>query len=438
MIWALLLSFIAIAQALVFPVGLSRYLSSILLVASIFFAHGKFGSLVGDDFTRLGMLAIAIPAVITLMFHKKPQRHFVLLVTILTLSGYLVAASRNLATLAISLEAMSLTAAAVAFYPGAKEKIKVVVTYLIFSVFAAAMLFLGLAFYFAGSHTTDLVHFTQTSTAIVGIVLMLASIMVKLAISPMHTWAVDVYSESSTSASIYLSSAVKVGAMLALAILSVGPLRLAYSVSYWQILIPALLLAALSNIVGAAGMVTTNKMKRMLSFSSIAHAGFVALALAYPGQLSAAVIAYYALVYSIANTIAFSSVLLVKGEGESEIMDLKVLYKRPLTALAVAIAALSLLGIPPTAGFSAKLMALINLFNAKSLPPALLIGVAVVSLVFTAASGYGYIKIVAAVTKKPEKDQVISLPSLEMLLWVLAAMLIILYFYPLWPVPTLG
>ncbi len=438
MIWALVVAFLAIVQALIFPVSISRYISSILLLASILVAQGRLGSLVVDDFTRMGMLAIAIPAVITLLFHKKPQRHFVLLVTILTLSGYMVAASRNLATLVISLEAMSLTAAAVAFYPGTKEKVRTVVTYLIFSVLAAVMLFLGLAFYYAGCRSANLTDFTQTSTAIVGIVLMLAAIMVKLAISPMHTWAVDVYSESSTSAAIYLSSAVKAGAMLALAILSVGPLKLAYNVNYWQILVPALLLAALSNIVGAAGMVSTDRVKRILSFSSIAHAGFVALALAFPGPYSASIIAYYALTYSIANTIGFSSVLLVKGEDDAEVSALSLLYKRPITALAVAIAILSLLGIPPTAGFNAKLLTLMALFKSSNLPYGLLLAVALVSVVFTAASGYAYIKMVGALARKPEDAKVVSRIDLEILMWALAAMLIILYFFPLRSVPTIG
>jgi len=438
MMWVMLLGFLAVAQALVFPVEVSRYLSALLLLLSIFVSYGSLGSLVADDFTRVGMLAIVIPSVITLLFHRRPQRHFVLLVTILTISGFMVAASRNLATLVVSLEAMSLTAAAVAFYPGQKEKVRIVVTYLIFSVLAAVMLFIGLAFYFSGCGTVSLTRFTQTSTAMVGIALMLAAIMVKLAISPMHMWAVDVYSESSTSAAIFLSSSVKVGAMLALAILAIGPLRMAYSTGYWQILVPSLLLAVLSNIVGAAGMVTTDRTKRLLSFSSIAHAGFVALALAYPSAYSAAVIAYYALVYSIANTIAFASVLLVKGEEDANLSDLSMLYKKPLTALSIAIAAISLLGIPPTAGFTAKLMTLLALFKGTSLPYWLLISIALVSVIFTAASGYGYIKIVAMIARKPDKEVQGGINPLEPMLWVLAFMLLVLYFYPIWSVPKVA
>jgi len=435
-IGSLILDMLAILQALVFPVQLSRYLSAILLTLSIYFATGKVGSLVGDAYTELGMLAVAIPAVITLMFHKRPQRHFVLLTTLVTVAGYLVVASRNLATLAVSLEAMSLAAAAIAFYPATKEKIRTLTTYLIFSVLAAALLFSGLAFYFAGTNSFSLVKFTQTSTAIVGLTLILASIMIKIAVTPMHSWAVDVYSLSSTSAALYLSNAVKAAAFLALGILAAGPIKVAFSAGYWQVLVPVLALAALSVAVGAGGMALSDKTKKLLAFSSIAHAGFATLAIANPGPTAAAILAYYALVYSIANTAAFASVLLLRGEEDVSLSGLSLLYRRPVTALAFATAIVSLLGIPPTAGFNAKLFALFNLLASNEIPQAFLLVIAILAVVFTAATGYGYAKAIAAVSKRPEEEMEIGNWGLEALIWLLAALLILLYFYPLLPAPT--
>ncbi len=436
MIGALVLDLIAILQALVFPAQVSRFLSAILLTLSIYFAQGSLGSLVGDYYTQMGMIAIAVPAIITLLFHRRPQRHFVLLTTLVTIAGYLVVASRNLATLAVSLEAMSLAAAAIAFYPASKDKIRVLTTYLIFSVFAAVLLFSGLAFYFAGTGGYSLVRFTQTSTAIVGLTLILASIMIKIAVSPMHSWAVDVYSLSSTSAATYLSNAVKAAAFLALGILIAGPVKMAYHSGYWQVLVPVLALAALSVAVGAAGMALAKGTKRLLAFSSIAHAGFALLAIANPGPLAAAILAYYALVYSIANTIAFSSVLLVNGEEEAPLEALSLLYRRPLTALALAIAAISLLGIPPTAGFNAKLFAIFNLLRTSQIPYAYALGIAIAAMFFTAATGYGYAKLIAAVSKAPEVEKVEGDVRLELLLWLFAALLILLYFFPALPKPT--
>ena len=432
MIGTLVLGLIAIAQALVFPANVSRVLSAILLALALFFSGGKVGSLVGDQFTKVGMLSVLIPAVVTLLFHKKPQRHFVLLVTMLTMAGYLVAASRNLATLAISLEALALAATAVAFYPGEKEKMRVTATYLIFSVVAAVLLFTGLAFYFAGTGTISLTEFTQTPTAIVGLTFLLAAIMIKLAIFPMHAWAVDVYSLSSTSAAIYLSSSVKSAAMLALAILLAGPLKYAYQAGYWQVMVPALVLVICSIAAGAAGMARSKGVKRLLAFSSIAHAGFLSLVLATPGAFSAGVIAYYALVYSLSNTVAFSAPLLLKGEEDVSLEELSLLYKRPLTALAVAIAFISLLGLPPTAGFNAKLLALVSLFKSVEIPKWFLMFTAIAAVVFTAATGYGYIKAVGYLAKKPEEGPQ-PWPELELLMIVYAIMILLLYFYPVIP-----
>ncbi|NPA85489.1 MAG: hypothetical protein GXO07_05765 [Crenarchaeota archaeon] len=436
MIGSLLLNLLAILQALLLPVQASRYLSALLLVLSIYFAGGSVGSLVGDAYTAIGMIAIAVPAVVTLLFHKNPQRHFVLLTTLVTVAGYFVVASRNLATLAMSLEAMSLAAAAVAFYPATKEKVRTLTTYLIFSVFAAVLLFSGLAFYFAGTNGFSLVEFTQTPTAIVGLSLILASIMIKIAVTPMHAWAVDVYSLSSTSAALYLSNAVKAAAFLALGILASGPLKAAFSVGYWQVLVPVLALAAISVGVGAGGMALSDRAKRLLAFSSIAHAGFALLAIASPGPAAAAILAYYALAYSIANTIAFSSVLLIKGEEDVSIRGLSALYKRPLTALAFAIAMISLLGVPPTAGFNAKLFALFSLLASAQIPYAFVLAVALAAVVFTAATGYGYAKAIAAVARPPEEEAEVGNLSLEFLLWILAAMLLFLYFFPTLPTPT--
>ena len=432
MIGALVLGLIAIAQALIFPASVSRVLSAILLSLALFFANGRVGSLVGDQFTQVGMLAVLIPAIVTLLFHKRQQRHFVLLVTMLTLAGYLVAASRNLATLVISLESLALAAAAVAFYPGEREKMRVTATYLIFSVMAAVLLFMGLAFYFAGANTVSLVQFTQTPTAIVGLTFLLAAIMLKLAIFPMHAWAVDVYSLASTSAAIYLSTSVKAAAMLALGILLAGPLKFAYQAGYWQVIIPALVLVVCSIAAGAAGMARSKGVKRLLAFSSIAHAGFLSLVLATPGAFSAGVIAYYALVYSLSNTVAFSAPLLLKGEGEATLEELSLLYKRPLTALAVAIALISLLGLPPTAGFNAKLLALVSLFKSSAIPQWFLLATAIAAVVFTAATGYGYIKAIGYLAKKPEETPQ-PWPELELLMIIYAFMILLLYFYPLIP-----
>ncbi|ABU82325.1 proton-conducting transporter membrane subunit [Ignicoccus hospitalis] len=432
---SLLLDLLAILQALLLPAQLSKYLSAFLLTLSIFFASGKVGSIVGDYYTQMGMMAVAVPSIITLLFHTRPQRHFILLVTLVTVAGYLVAASRNLATLAVSLEALSLSAAAIAFYPASKDKIRVLSTYLVFSVFAAVLLFSGLAFYFAGTNTFSLVEFTQTSTAIVGLTLILASIMVKVALAPMHAWAVDVYSLSSTSAALYLSNAVKASAFVALGILAAGPLEMAMSVGYWQVLVPVMLLAVASIAVAAGGMALSSETKRLLAFSSIAHAGFATLALAAPGPTAAAILAYYALVYSLSNTIGFSAVLLLKKEGEASLSELSLLYKRPLTALAFAIGIISLLGIPPTAGFNAKLFALFNLLTSTNLPNWYALAIALAAVVFTAATGYGYAKAIAAVAKRPEGEPEAN-AGLELMMWFMAFVVLLLYFYPALPVPT--
>ncbi len=404
----------------------ASYLSSALLLLAPAFAYGSIGSLSGGPYTIMGMYAVILPAILSILFFKEKDKFTLFLLTVLTASASLVPASRNLLILIMSLEAVSVTAAALTFYH--YKNMRLTLIYAIFSVLAAALMFFGLAIYYSGSLSFSLTKVRVTLSTLIGVELMLAAFIIKLALFPAHFWAVDVYSRSATSVALYLSSTVKAAALFALSIFAFGPLGALLNQGYWELVAVPLVLATATVIVGAVGMISNEELRKILAYSSIAHSGFAALALASPPPLSSAAIAFYALAYSIANSLAFYGCLYSKGEEECSLNELAALRSRPAMVFGFVTAIISLIGIPPTAGFDAKLFSLIALLFGK-VPVAFSTVLAIIATVFTAAAAYGYAKLLFASTK-PGRSMVRELLP-EAIVAVYAFLLIILFFKPL-------
>ncbi len=402
------------------------YLASAILLLAPLFSYGNLGSLGGGPYTIMGMYAVILPAVLSILFFREKDRFTLFLLAVLTASASLVPASRNLLILVMSLEAVSVTAAALTFYH--YRNIKLTLIYAIFSVTAAALMFFGLAIYYSGSLSFDLIKVRVTPSTLIGIELMLAAFIIKLALFPAHFWAVEVYSKSANSVALYLSSTVKAAAIMALSIFAFGPLGALLKQGYWELVAVPLILAAATVIVGAVGMISVESVRKILAYSSIAHSGFAVLALASPPPLSAAVLAFYALAYSIANSLVFYGCLHSKGEEDCELNELSSLRSRPALIFGFLTAVISLIGIPPTAGFDAKLFSLAALLFGK-VPLALSVVLAIVATGFTAAAAYGYAKLMFASTKPGRRLVRESLP--EAIVATYALILILLFFKPL-------
>ena len=195
----------------------------------------------------------------------------------------------------------------------------------------------------------------------------------KVSAAPFHMWTPDVYQGAPTAVTAFMSAATKVAAFFALT----RVLLVAFQSSTWDWVPIVYALAVVSIVVGSVLAIAQTDVKRMLAYSSVAHAGFILTGLTGLGADGIRASLFYLVTYAAMTIGAFGVVMLVEGrrEGRTSLDDYTGLWRRsPTTAVLMAIFLLSLAGIPPTGGFIAK----INVFGAAASAghwPLVLIGV---------------------------------------------------------------
>jgi NADH-quinone oxidoreductase subunit N len=222
-----------------------------------------------------------------------------------------------------------------------------------------------------------------------GVALLLVGFAFKVAVVPFHMWTPDVYEGAPTAVTAFMSVGAKVGGFAAMIRIFIYALP-----NLSETWVPALaVISALTMIVGNFVALAQPNVKRMLAYSSIAHAGYIMMGVAAgigsDTGISAAL--FYMLAYLFTNLGAFAVVIAVEQlEGKGLMLDdYKGLAKRsPMLALALAYFMLSLTGVPPSGGFSGKFF----LFQAAM--DADLLWLAVVGVVTSVVSGYFYLRIV--------------------------------------------
>jgi NADH-quinone oxidoreductase subunit N len=189
--------------------------------------------------------------------------------------------------------------------------------------------------------------------ALAGMILFFAGLFFKAALAPFHMWAPDVYEGAPTPLVVFLSTAPK-AAVFAILVRLMVVLFQAYEVQ-WTLILQ--LIAIITMFWGNIAALIQKNVKRMMAYSSVAHAGTIAIGLAAWGEPARWAVLFYILVYVIMNAAAFGMVLLVrKGDAFGETVDdfRGLAGKSPLAAASLLVLLLSLTGIPPTAGFMGK------------------------------------------------------------------------------------
>lgn len=191
-----------------------------------------------------------------------------------------------------------------------------------------------------------------------GVALMLIGFAFKIAAVPFHMWVPDVYQGSPTPVTGYMATGVKAAAFAVL--LRIFPGALDSLASSWTEVFTVL--AILTMVTGNVLALTQRDVKRLLAYSSVAHAGYLLVGLVASGEVGETVlgrggILFYTAAYAVTNLGAFAA-LCVLGPGREDATDLSdyagLARRHPLTAAAMAVFLLSLAGIPPTAGFAGK------------------------------------------------------------------------------------
>lgn len=238
-----------------------------------------------------------------------------------------------------------------------KASLESSIKYFILGSVGSAFLLLGISLVFVTQKSVNAAEFADGSVAFAlsfGIILL--SLLFKLSLIPLHFWVPDVYEGAPTVLTGYMSVAVKIGVIGALIRLSLPAMEVLGTLFPWDYLF--WWFAVLTILGGNLLALVQDSLKRMLAYSSIAHAGYVTLGLLAFSQGGQAAILFYLSIYLLMNLLAFGIIgLLNKDEDLYYYSDLKGLsVNQPFVALALAVSMISLSGLPPTAGFMGKLM----------------------------------------------------------------------------------
>ncbi|MDR0622612.1 MAG: NADH-quinone oxidoreductase subunit N [Deltaproteobacteria bacterium] len=239
-----------------------------------------------------------------------------------------------------------------------KEAAEAALKYILFGAAATALALYGLSLVIATQHTTFITDLSPMDwtvagnpLAVVGLSLFLGGMFFKLALFPFHFWFPDVYQGAGNETAAYVATLPKLGAIVIL-------IRLA------ALLTPGLELTDILAVLAAASITYGNlcalaqkDLKRMLGFSSVAHAGYILVGLVSGTPEGLAASAFYAMAYVLMNLLCFWVICRISADGRNlTYQDLNGLSARsPLLALALLVAAFSLVGLPPTVGFIGKL-----------------------------------------------------------------------------------
>ena len=326
--------------------------------------------------------------------------------------GMLVmAASNDLITIFLGLELMSLSLyIMVGFRRSRLESIEAALKYFLLGAFASGFLLYGIALLYGATGTSNLARMgafladtplLDNPLLLTGALLVFAGFGFKVAAVPFHMWTPDAYEGAPTSVTGFMSAGAKAAgfaALLRVSLRALEPLQ-----ADWTPLIAAI--AFLTMTVGNVTALLQNNLKRMLAYSSIAHAGYILVALAAGGAEGAAAAVFYLAVYSFMNLGAFA-VLTMMGRGRDErvlMSDLGGLgFRQPFLGLAMTLFMISLGGIPPTAGFMGK----IYVFGAAMKDPSLL-WLVIAGVLNSVVSVFYYLRVtVALYMKEPEGEPV--------------------------------
>jgi len=362
-------------------------------------------------FLFLGVAGLVILASAEYVKRLRYQAEFWALLLIATSGMMLLAGARDLILIFVALEMTSISQYILAAFLKDDRSSEAGLKYILLGAIASAVILYGMAFLFGIAGTTALVapdggasiaSFVAEGdpgarAALIGaIVLLAAGLSFKLALVPFQMWVPDVYEGAATPVAAFLSVGSKAaGFAIVLRIFYEGLGPDTFVGSDWGNIFAAL--AVVSMTAGNVMALVQTNIKRLLGYSSIAQAGNVAVGIAAiaasDGGISvgASGATFYLATYLFTNLGAFFAVLAIsRGTGSDEIRDYAGMGRRaPLLAAALALCLLSLTGIPPAAGFVAKLL----VFNAAVQSD--LVWLVIIAVLNTAVSAYYYLRVVS-------------------------------------------
>jgi NADH-quinone oxidoreductase subunit N len=387
-------------------------------------------------FTLATLATVAVSLRSRALAGKRVGEYYSLLV-LATTSMAVIASSRDLILLYLAIETLSFSAYVLVGYPRRERPAtEASLKYVLYGGVASGVMLFGMSYLYGLSGSTDIAKIYElgnlygapgapagvlagkTIAFSIAMIMVLAGIGFKMAVVPFHSWCPDVYEGAPTPITAYLSVASKAAGFAAalrllLPLFSAPP---AEASVFIQRLNPWMLfwvISAATMTLGNLVAVWQTNVKRLLAYSSIAHAGYLAMGFTVTTREAFEAILVYFVVYLVTNLGAFFTVLFIEHTTQSaDLAAYRGLVRRsPLLVVVMTIFLLSLLGIPPTAGFLAKFKMFGALVQAATVPSITLVIIAIVNSVISA---FYYLKIVKVMTfDRPENEEPIALHPID-------------------------
>ena len=374
-------------------------------------AHALFsGMLLQDRFSQFFQMLLLFSiglVVLSVMGDAKQERRYLremLVLLLLTTSALmLVVGAQHLALVYLGLEMISLLSYLLTgFLKKESLSIEGGLKYFLFGSLATGAMLYGISLVYGLTGTMDLAALTGSFReamsrapllASAALLLLLVGFGFKVALVPFHMWAPDAYEGAPTPVAAFLSVGPKIAGFAVLA--RVFLLGITPQVTFWPQLLG--LLSILTMTIGNLVALAQTNVKRLLAYSSIAHAGTMAIGFAVATPLGLSAVLYYLVAYALMNVGAFVGVIAVaNASGREDLGAFAGLSRRePLLAFMITVVLLSLAGIPPLAGFFAKMWIFSAAIQSKAY------GLAVIAGMNSVIALFYYVKIVKTMYLDP-------------------------------------
>ncbi len=400
------------------------------------------GMFISDGYSTFFKLIFFLNVVLTILISVKyivVERinfgEYYSLILFSTLGMMLMASAADLIVLYLGLELMALSTYILAGF--IKYDIKsneAAIKYFLLGAFASAFLLYGIAMIYGLTGTTDIQYIStyiinnelsKNPILMLSMILFAVAFSFKIAAVPFHMWAPDAYEGAPTSITAFMSVGPKAAGFAVLGrvfMIAFGSVR----IEWVAVLIPiAILTMGVGNIVA----LSQTNIKRMLAYSSIAHAGYALLGIIAGTSDGMASVLNYLLIYAFMNIGAFAVIVMLRSEGfkGDNITDYEGLAKQhPLASALMLVFMFSLTGIPPTAGFMGKFYVFMSAINAGYT------WLVIIAVIFSAISAYFYLRIVMYMYMKEPKEtvQLTTSPAVGLALAITVAAVLIIGILP--------
>ena len=396
------------------------------------------GMFVLDGYSSFFKFIFYINAILTICIslkymeiEKAAYGEYYALLLFATAGMMIIASALDLIVLYLGIELMSLsTYILVGIIRHDTKSNEAAIKYFLLGGFSSAFLLYGASLIYGLTGTTDIgaiaafiseKGFAGNQMLLLSMALFVVAFGFKIAAAPFHMWAPDAYEGAPTSITAFMSVGPKAAGFAALG----RVFMVAFSsikVEWSTVLIP---LAVLSMCIGNIVAISQTNIKRMLAYSSIAHAGYALLGVIAGTNSGLSSMMNYMFIYAFMNIGAFAVVIMLRREGfkGEDLSDYEGLAKtHPLAAALMLIFMFSLTGIPPTAGFIAKFYVFMEVIKTGH------VFLAIIAVLLSVASAFFYLRVVMYMYMKEPRGEVILTTSAPISIALAVTALIVIVF----------